>query len=152
MKVPAVLVLSLTIFQKASAFPRAVRISLYFLFDPHSRKNSQQAFNDPEIHQRLARRYGADVASKRDVDTGENDLSTIGDDSLADIVNGLLNGSLPGATLPSVTIPGLGPIAIEVPPVVAIGRKVIPDADHPFQDPPQGAQRGGCPGLNSKSL
>lgn len=28
------------------------------------------------------------------------------------------------------------------------GRKAIPDAAHPFQAPPAGAQRGNCPGLD----
>ncbi|ORY86707.1 Chloroperoxidase, partial [Leucosporidium creatinivorum] len=31
---------------------------------------------------------------------------------------------------------------------ITIGLKAIPDAAHPFQNPPPGAQRGGCPGLN----
>ncbi|ORY86722.1 Chloroperoxidase, partial [Leucosporidium creatinivorum] len=29
-----------------------------------------------------------------------------------------------------------------------VGRKGFPDSAHPFQNPPSGAQRGGCPGLN----
>lgn len=45
----------------------------------------------------------------------------------------------------------MGAIALEVPPVVAIGRKAIPDSNHPFIAPGPTDQRGGCPGLNSKS-
>lgn len=32
--------------------------------------------------------------------------------------------------------------------IPTIGRKLIPDADHPFQAPSSTAQRGPCPGLN----
>lgn len=151
MKVLAVFILSLAILRTANAFPSAVRLSLYFLIDHTAIKNSQQAFNDPGIYQRLANRYGVDLPPKQDIVTRENVLSAR-DASLGDTVDGLLNGSLPGTTLPSIIMPGLGHIVIDVPPVVTIGRKVIPDANHPFQDPPLGAQRGGCPGLNGKSI
>lgn len=73
------------------------------------------------------------------------------DISLGDLVNGLLNGTLPGVTFPAISLPlGLGEILLEVPPVVAIGRKAIPDEGHPFQEPQATDQRGGCPGLNSE--
>ena len=49
--------------------------------------------------------------------------------------------------LPALPIPGLNiPTSIDVPFVVTLGTKVIPDAAHPFQNPPAGSQRGGCPG------
>ncbi|KAF7986783.1 hypothetical protein HWV62_20392 [Athelia sp. TMB] len=62
---------------------------------------------------------------------------------LGNLVNGILNGSLPGVSLPSFNLPlGLGSLSLKVPPVVAIGRKAIPDADHPFQAPGPTDQRG----------
>lgn len=32
--------------------------------------------------------------------------------------------------------------------IPSVGRKKIPDADHPFKAPSKTAQRGPCPGLN----
>ncbi|KAF7971577.1 hypothetical protein HWV62_20830 [Athelia sp. TMB] len=92
-------------------------------------------FNNPAARSHLFRAVERDVESRGS--------------SLGDLVNGILNGSLPGVKFPEFTLPlGLGPIVLEVPPVVTIGRKVIPDADHPFQAPGPTDQRGGCPGLN----
>lgn len=43
----------------------------------------------------------------------------------ANIILGILNGSLPGAKLPNIPFPGIpGGVPIELPPVVAVGRKV----------------------------
>lgn len=83
------------------------------------------------------------IARSRDL--GSRDLS------LGDLVNGILNGSLPGIPFPNSNLPlGLGDLVLEIPPVVAIGRKAIPDDEHPFKAPGPTDQRGGCPGLNSK--
>ncbi|KAM0790932.1 hypothetical protein ACM66B_004239 [Microbotryomycetes sp. NB124-2] len=55
----------------------------------------------------------------------------------------------PFLNLPTITIPGvLQPIRVIYPGTPTTGRVAVPDADHPYQDPPSGSQRGGCPGLN----
>ncbi|ORY78104.1 hypothetical protein BCR35DRAFT_292135 [Leucosporidium creatinivorum] len=55
----------------------------------------------------------------------------------------------PFLSLPALNIAGIPlPISVNYPGGVTVGRKVIPDSSHPFQNPPSGAQRGGCPGLN----
>lgn len=40
------------------------------------------------------------------------------------------------------------PTTIDLPLVASVGRKRIPDADHPFKAPGPHDQRGGCPGMN----
>ncbi|KAK4047312.1 bem46 protein, variant [Microbotryomycetes sp. JL201] len=79
----------------------------------------------------------------------------------------------PFLDLPTITIPGLlQPVRVIYPGSPTTGRVAIPDADHPYQDPPAGSQRGrsslasslsdtaqadfcsvqstgGCPGLNA---
>ncbi|KAH9814571.1 hypothetical protein DFH28DRAFT_1167055 [Melampsora americana] len=40
------------------------------------------------------------------------------------------------------------PTTLDLPPVASVGRKRIPDADHPFRPPGPTDQRGGCPGMN----
>ncbi|KAG0147181.1 hypothetical protein CROQUDRAFT_62075 [Cronartium quercuum f. sp. fusiforme G11] len=40
------------------------------------------------------------------------------------------------------------PTSFNLAPVISVGRKVIPDANHPFIAPGPTDQRGGCPGLN----
>ncbi|KAF9528529.1 heme-thiolate peroxidase [Crepidotus variabilis] len=57
--------------------------------------------------------------------------------------------TLPPLTLPPINIPGLPlPLNIDLPGLVTVGRKIIPDADHLFKAPGPTDQRGGCPGLN----
>lgn len=43
---------------------------------------------------------------------------------------------------------GVIPTTLDLAPVVAIGRKIIPDKEHPFMVPGPTDIRGGCPGLN----
>ncbi|KAK4055398.1 hypothetical protein OIO90_003236 [Microbotryomycetes sp. JL221] len=58
-------------------------------------------------------------------------------------------GSDPFLNLPTLTIPGiLAPVQVIYPGSPTSGRVEIPDSSHPYQDPPSGAQRGACPGLN----
>ncbi|KAF7981359.1 hypothetical protein HWV62_33821 [Athelia sp. TMB] len=122
MKISTALLLGLSALTGAAAFPTA-------------------AFNTPEVFERLSRHYVPSSVMQRDVSTR--------DIPLGDLVNGILNGSLPGVNFPAINLPlSLGTIPLDIPPVVAIGRKAIPDADHPFQEPASNAQRGGCPGLN----
>ncbi|KZP04731.1 Cloroperoxidase [Athelia psychrophila] len=84
----------------------------------------------------LTKRYTPSSLNTRDIPLG-------------DLVNGILNGSLPGVNFPAINLPlSLGNISLEIPEIATIGRKVIPDDDHPFQEPASNAQRGGCPGLN----
>ncbi|KZP15387.1 Cloroperoxidase [Athelia psychrophila] len=94
------------------------------------------AFNTPEILEGLTKRYTPSSLNTRDIPLG-------------DLVNGILNGSLPGVNFPAINLPlSLGNISLEIPEIATIGRKAIPDDDHPFQEPASNAQRGGCPGLN----
>lgn len=51
-----------------------------------------------------------------------------------------------------IEFPGLGNVSIELPGVVTVGRKEIPDDNHPFRAPGPTDQRGGCPGLNSEFI
>ncbi|KAL8279023.1 hypothetical protein RQP46_008481 [Phenoliferia psychrophenolica] len=54
---------------------------------------------------------------------------------------------LPALPIPGLNLPGL----IDIPGILTVGTKIIPDAAHPFQEPGPGDQRGGCPGLNIMS-
>lgn len=101
----------------------------------------QKAFNRDEVRSGLAGTLAGGSLS----DFGPRDLS------LGDLDNGILNGSLPDIAFLNFNLPlNLGNIVLEVPPVVAIGRKAIPDKQHPFRAPGPTDQRGGCPGLNSE--
>ncbi|KAH9818502.1 hypothetical protein DFH28DRAFT_888654 [Melampsora americana] len=51
--------------------------------------------------------------------------------------------------LPNVTaIINAIPTSFNLAPVISVGRKIIPDAAHPFRPPGPTDVRGGCPGLN----
>lgn len=39
-------------------------------------------------------------------------------------------------------------VSVNYPGGVTVGRKIIPDAAHPYQAPSSTSQRGSCPGLN----
>ena len=122
--------------QAAQAFPAAVSRTPQLLSPFHS-DPLPQILNHPAVREQLVRTEGRDVQSVNV--------------TLANLVNGILNGSLPGVPFPGLNLPlGLGPLQLEVPPVASIGRKAIPDADHQFIAPSSTDQRGGCPGLNSK--
>ncbi|KAM0752570.1 hypothetical protein T439DRAFT_371403 [Meredithblackwellia eburnea MCA 4105] len=55
-------------------------------------------------------------------------------------------------SLPPLPIPGLNiPRSLDLPYLVSVGTKVIPDAAHPFKAPGPTDRRGGCPGLNIMS-
>ena len=123
-----------------NAFPAAVS-GLLTTLQTKPPDHYPKIFNNPAVHDSLIHAMNRGIQSRSTNST------------LANLVNGILNGSLPGVPFPSFNLPlGLGSLLLEVPPVVAIGRKAIPDADHPFQAPGPTDQRGGCPGLNSKPL
>ncbi|EGG05409.1 uncharacterized protein MELLADRAFT_78128 [Melampsora larici-populina 98AG31] len=78
-----------------------------------------------------------------------NHRSAGNSNELQNAEQGLILPSGPMGTDHNSGLLGLGiPSSIDLAPLITVGRKIIPDAEHAFMEPGPGDIRGLCPGLN----